>query len=193
MALLNSLIMEHKLIARLIDALRVYARRLRRGPGPDPADLALFSRAFRELADEIHHEKEEWILLPILARNGFNWDTGVLPEVRSDHGQERYLLDVLQQAALQQGRWSNDDRRRIVATALALVEFQREHMELENTKLYSEVPGRLSAEAQVQLQAELDSFDAFVRQSGRYDQLDAIIAELLDRYEPKAEAQRAAS
>ena len=193
MVALHSLIEEHKVIGRLIDALQEYARRLRREDSAEPADLALFSRAFRELADEIHHEKEEGILLPILGRNGFHWDTGVLPEVRRDHRQERYLLEVLQHAAARASSWSNDDRRVIVATALALVEFQREHMELENTKLFGVVPQRLSAEVLARLEAELDGFDRYVRQSGRYEQLDSIIAALLARYAPPREVERAVS
>lgn len=193
MVALNSLIEEHRIIGQLIDALQEYARRLRHDEGADAADLAHFSKVFRELADEIHHEKEEGILLPILARNGFHWDTGVLPEVRRDHRQERYLLEVLQQAAFQEGGWTNYDRQRIVATALALVEFQRNHMELENRQIFSEVPGRLSAEVLAQLEAELDGFDAYVRQSGRYEQLSSIIAALISRYPPGGDAHRAAS
>jgi hemerythrin-like domain-containing protein len=193
MVVLHSLIEEHKVIGRLIDALQEYARRLRREDSADPADLALFSRAFREYADEIHHEKEEGILLPILGRNGFHWDTGVLPEVRRDHRQERYLLEVLQHAGARAGSWSNDDRRLIIATALALVEFQREHMELENTRLFAEVPRRLPAEVLARLEGELEGFDNFVRQSGRYDQLDGIIAGLLARYQAPVRAERAAS
>jgi hemerythrin-like domain-containing protein len=192
MVALNSLIQEHKIIARLIDALQVYAQRLRRENSAELADLARFSRVFRELADEIHHEKEEGILLPILGRNGFHWDTGVLPEVRGDHCQERYLLEVLQQASARDGSWSNEDRRSIVATALALVEFQREHMDLENKQLFSEVDKRLSPQALAQLEAELEAFDAYVRESGRYVELDAIIAGLLARYVPD-EARKAAS
>lgn len=193
MVALNSLIEEHKVIGRLIEALGEYARRLRREDSADPADLALFSRAFRELADEIHHEKEEGILLPILGRNGFHWDTGVLPEVRRDHRQERYLVEVLQHAATRAGSWSNDDRRLIVATALALIEFQREHMELENTRLFAEVPRVLSAEVLARLEAELADFDSFVRESGRYEELDAIIAGLIARYVSPVTAERAAS
>jgi hemerythrin-like domain-containing protein len=193
MIALHSLIQEHKVIGRLIDALQEYARRLRLEASADPTDLARFSRAFRELADEIHHEKEEGILLPTLGRNGFHWDTGVLPEVRRDHRQERYLLEVLQHAATRAGSWSNEDRRSIIATALALVEFQRAHMELENTRLFSEVPRRLAPELLARLEAELDGFDRYVRQCGRYDELDSVVADLLARYTPDLEASQAAS
>jgi hemerythrin-like domain-containing protein len=193
MVLLHSLIQEHKVIGQLIDALQEYARRLRREDDADPTDLARFARAFREFADEIHHEKEEGILLPILARNGFHWDTGVLPEVRRDHRQERYLIEVLQHVATRAGSWSSDDRRNIVATALALIEFQREHMELENTRLFAEVPRRLPPEALARLEVELDGFDTYVRECGRYGELDSLVAGLLARYAPDVEASRAAS
>ncbi|MET0412298.1 MAG: hemerythrin domain-containing protein [Polyangiaceae bacterium] len=193
MVALHSLIQEHKVIGQLIDALQEYVRRLRREDNADPTDLARFARAFREFADEIHHEKEEGILLPILARNGFHWDTGVLPEVRRDHRQERYLIEVLQHVAARAGSWTNDDRRSIIATALALIQFQREHMELENTRLFAEVPRRLPPESLARLEAELDDFDNYVRQCGRYVELDAVIAALLAHYTQDVEASRAAS
>jgi hemerythrin-like domain-containing protein len=179
---LTSLIREHQVISRLIDALQVYARRLRLEQNAIPADLAHFARVFREYADEIHHEKEEGILLPILGRNGFHWDQGVLPEVRRDHRQERYLIEVLQQAGARQDAWSNEDKRSIVATALALVEFQREHLELENTRLFSEVPKRLAQPALAQLAHELAGFDAYVQESGRYAHLLELIDDLIARY-----------
>jgi hemerythrin-like domain-containing protein len=185
---LASLIHEHRVISRLIQALEVYANCLRLDWQVEPVDLVGFARAFREFADELHHEKEEGILLPILARNGLAWEDGVLPEVRRDHRHERYLIDVLCHAAARQGSWSNEDRRVISATALALVEFQREHLHMENTKLFPEVPKRLGPEVLEQLATALARFDADARRSARNEDLDQVIEQLILRYAPAAPA-----
>ena len=184
MIALTSLIREHRIIARLVDALAAYAERLKQSSYVDPGDLVHFARAFREFTDEIHHEKEEGILLPILARNGFAWEKGVLPEVRRDHRQERYLIDVLCQAGVREGEWSQEERRCVVATALALVDFQREHMFMENYGLFPEVPRRLPPQALAQLELELGRFDRDVWSDPRRRELMQQIETLIERYAP---------
>src|SRR5687767_8818233 len=71
MLALLSLTEEHQMISGLLGALQTYATRLRSGATVDPADLARFSEVLHELVDYRHHEKEEGILMPLLARNGF--------------------------------------------------------------------------------------------------------------------------
>src|SRR6185436_18773802 len=85
-----SLIREHQLIARLADALEVYAQQTKRGPPPEATHLGLFAAAFIDFAECIHHEKEESILLPMLARHGVRWENGALASVRREHRQETY-------------------------------------------------------------------------------------------------------
>src|SRR5688572_9186331 len=114
MTALSSLIREHQIISRLVEGLAVYANCIKLEWDFDPEDLAHFARVFREFTDQIHHEKEESILLPLLSRNGFRWEYGVLSEVRRDHRHERYLIDVLYQIGTRAGAWSNEDRRKIV-------------------------------------------------------------------------------
>lgn len=99
MSALKSLMDEHQVIVELLGALHTYATRLRGGVAVDPADLGRFAEVFRELVDYRHHEKEEGILLPLLARNGFEWSSGMLADLRREHGHLRYLIDVLCQLA----------------------------------------------------------------------------------------------
>src|SRR5262245_42397572 len=136
MKAIESLVREHQTIARLADALEAYAGRIERGRSVDEADLSRFAAAFSEFAECIHHEKEEGILLPLLARHGSRWETGVLPEVRRQHRQETYLIDVLRQAGERAPDWNNEERRHIVAAVKGLVDFQRSHHGLESTQLF---------------------------------------------------------
>lgn len=188
MKALASLIREHQLIARLVGALEGYALRLKEERPVEASDLAAFATVFTELADDIHHEKEESVLLPFLSRHGFDWNTGVLSTVREEHQHERYLTDVLCHLGERPTNWNNEDRRHVAATASALVDFQRRHHHLENTELFPEVITRLSEQGLAQLEAELEKFDEGVVQQ-RARLLD-IASELIERYPPAFTADR---
>jgi hemerythrin-like domain-containing protein len=183
---LRSLIKEHQVITQLIDCLERYADGLLDGrdPATEARDLYSFAHVFRGYADELHHEKEEEILQPFLTRHGFHWDDGVLADIRAEHERERYLIDVLEQAAECELEWTAEDRRSISATALALVTFQREHLAKENDELFPEAVRRLSAGALEDLRAALERFDRVPRHAALAVELVQLTGELLTRYPP---------
>lgn len=189
---LASLIREHQLVSRVVAALEVYARRLRQGDPIDAGDLGGFARVFREFADQIHHEKEESILLPLLSRHGLAWNSGVLPVVRLEHRQESSFIDTLCRAAQQPPPWSKSERRQIATAALALAEFQREHHRMENTELFPAVGQQLSEHVLGQLQAALEAFDADSHRQALRAALEALAHELVERYTPAADVARGA-
>jgi hemerythrin-like domain-containing protein len=159
MKAVESLIREHQVIGGLADALESYAQHTRQGPPPEAADLARFAAAFTELAERIHHEKEENILLPLLVRHGVHWEDGALPAVRREHRQETYLIEVLRQAGARAGSWNHEDRRHVAASAQALADFQRMHHALESSQLFPLIATRLDASALAELQSALEKFD----------------------------------
>jgi hemerythrin-like domain-containing protein len=159
MEALSSLVREHQFIARLVTALGSCARRVGRGAGVERADVRGFARALRQYADELHREKEEHVLLPFLVRHGFDWDAPLLAQVRQEHSQERDLIAALEHAGARLERWTDEDRRHVVAVASALCELQRRHHQAENEQLFPAVIERFEAEALHRLQGELDRFD----------------------------------
>lgn len=165
MSALMSLTDEHQMISELLGAFQTYAVRLRSGASVSPVDLARFSEVLHEVVDYRHHEKEEGILLPFLARNGFEWSTGLLAELRFEHGHLRYLIDVLAQAAAKDSVGSSREvRRQIAEAAAAFIDFKRRHIHKEEHVLLPAVLQRLSASALEQLGSELRQFD---RATGR--------------------------
>lgn len=174
MKAVESLIREHQVIGRLADALEAYAEHTKQGRPPAAEDLGRFAAVFTDYAERIHHEKEESILLPILVRHGAHWDDGALPVVRREHRQESYLIDVLRQAGERAGSWNHEDRRHIAASAQALVDFQRQHHQLESSELFPLLPARLDATALKGLQSALEKFDR---------EHDALLADALARAE----------
>lgn len=196
MSALKSLTDEHQMIVELLGALHAYATRLRAGASVDPADLARFAEVLRELVDYRHHEKEEGILLPLLARNGFDWSDGLLEELRREHGHLRHLIDVLYQAGAKHASvdesaaglvgarraTSLEDRRQIADTALAFVELKRLHEAKEESVLYPAVRQRLGARALERLGRELDQFDEVLARQAGSAQVFREVAELVQRY-----------
>jgi hemerythrin-like domain-containing protein len=184
---LSSLIREHEVIARLLHALSGFATSLELAEGEHagPRDLAAFARFFREFADEVHHDKEENVLIPILARHGFSWDDGVLAEVRLDHEQERYLIDVLCQASQRDSSWSHEERRTIAATLRELADFQRGHLARENYQLFPEVTRRLTGDVLDTLRIELARFDTHPRHRAVSVELMLLAEGLVLRYAPQ--------
>ena len=196
MSALKSLTDEHQMIVELLGALQTFATRLRGGASVDPADLARFAEVLRELVDYRHHEKEEGILFPLLARNGFGWSQGLLSELRNDHGHLRHLIDVLYQAAAKdavmdesgtglvgsQPPSSREGQRHVAEAALAFIELERRHLQKEETALFPAIRERLGAVALEQLEAELAQFDQVVARHAGSSTVFHAAAELVQRY-----------
>ncbi len=182
MQALSSLIREHQFITRLVAALESYSRRVKHGLDAAPVDLLAFARAFTEFADELHHEKEERILLPFLARHGVDWNAPPLTLVRAEHRHERDLLEVLAQAGERLTGWSNEERRHVSAIADSLCELQRKHHRTENELLFAGACSRLDPEALSELGAELDTFDAQPRHAERRASAVELGEALITRY-----------
>jgi hemerythrin-like domain-containing protein len=160
MQALVSLIREHRFIMRLVNALERYSLCVKQGLDADPADLGAFAKAFSQFADELHHEKEERVLLPFLAWHGFDWNGAPLPLLRAEHRHERDLLEVLSQAGQRLTHWTDEGRRHVVAIVDALCDLQRKHHRTENELLFAEVAVRLDSDASLLLQTQLEAFDA---------------------------------
>jgi hemerythrin-like domain-containing protein len=156
----DQLLAEHRLISRVLDAFEHYVAQVAAGDALERADLERFVLFFREYVDLGHHDKEETILLPALVHNGFHWDDGPVLRMRREHDQERYLMRSLRHASLQIGDWSDDGRRRFVAMARELIDFQRAHIQIEERSLFPEAKRRLPARLTEQLGNDFERFDA---------------------------------
>lgn len=174
----ENLIEEHRLIASVLDAFDVFVDAVERESAYDHHDLVRFVTFFREYADLVHHEKEEGLILPALASAGFDWDTGLLAEVRRDHNQERYLIRSLRHAAMQKERWSREDQRHFASIARTFTEFVRKHVEKEEAILFPALRERVSPEARSELARRVAQFDARWSEHGELDWLRTLASEL---------------
>jgi hemerythrin-like domain-containing protein len=182
-----SLVGEHALLTKCLNALEVLANRLEssqdaRAQAELVADLGAFVSFLNDFGEMFHHVKEEDVLLPALAHAGFAWDSGPLAHVRKDHDQERYLVRVLEQAASQEGGWSREDRRHAVATVRAFIEFLREHLRKEDETLVPAVAAKLSAEQTTAIDDELTAFDRSHLPGGCLDDFSGVLSSFADKY-----------
>ncbi len=176
---------EHRLIARVLDALEVYIGQLETaGDAADRHDLARFVTFFREFADLGHHEKEENVVFPEMVRAGYSWDDGLLSDIRSEHNQERYLMRSLRHASLQKDLWSSEDLRHLVSIARTFIEFQRAHMAKEDTDLLPVLRDKLPAAVKKELAQRLGHFDEVWADSGESAWLRGLARDLVERYAP---------
>ena len=139
---------------------------------------------FREFADLGHHEKEESVLFPGMVRAGWDWDSGILSEMRHEHDQGRYLMRTLRHASLQKNLWSGEDQRHLVSVARTFIEFQRAHMAKEDTELLPAVREKLPSEAQQEIGKRLKRFDQVWAESGESAWLRGLAQDLVERYAP---------
>lgn len=150
---------EHGQIRSMLDSFEKFVTEVERQEISARGELARFVGFFREFVDLRHHDKEEAILLPALARHGFHWSDGVLYQIRQEHDQERYLVRSLRHVALQADSWSDADRRHFSAIARELIGFLRMHMAHEEQLLFPEARRRLPAEVILEIAADFARLD----------------------------------
>lgn len=143
-------------------------------------DLARFLVLFREYLDLVHHEREERVLLPALARHGFAEKFGPSAHVREQHRHERHLLHDLFRCGFRQGGCEPHDAE-LQRAGRELVAFQRTHIEKEDAFLYPAAKKELKDESGL-LRKAVDEFDAEQDRFGRSAWLERLVGELTTVY-----------
>jgi hemerythrin-like domain-containing protein len=156
---LESLERDHRLLQGLTDALEVYVAALEAGRTLRAGDLSDLVNAFRDVADYRHFEKVEEVLIPLLVRNGFDFDLAHLDDGRLEHERVRYLIEVLHQSAERELNWNLDERQRIARAARHLIAEQRRISARQTVELFPEIVTRLKAPVLGLLKRQLCHFD----------------------------------
>jgi uncharacterized alpha-E superfamily protein/hemerythrin-like domain-containing protein len=151
---------EHALVAsalRLLDDLVLEAEA---GRGIAQAELLTIVTFLTDFGELGHYEKEEAILTPLLAANGFDWYEGPLAAMRRDHRREHYFIRSLTQLASQRGAWTREDAGSFVSVASEFSHFLRTHMDHEQHEVFEPAARNLPAELQAGLWLAFEEFDA---------------------------------
>ena len=127
---------EHRVIEQVLDALGAWAHQVVHDNLDGRAELARFTRFFREFADACHHGKEENILFTTMVGHGFSKDDGPISVMLSEHEQDRELVGTLLELADSAKPWSATERQRLLATVHAYCAMLRQHINEEDSVLY---------------------------------------------------------
>jgi hemerythrin-like domain-containing protein len=181
MRALESLERDHRLLQDLTEALEVYVSALEAGCPLHEGDLRDLVQGFRTVADYRYFEKLEEVLIPVLVRNGFDYDPDTLDDGRREHDRVRYLIEVLHQSAERELNWNLDERQRIARAARHLVE-QRHRAAQQEREMFPEIVTRLQPPALGQLTELLSQFDELHAARGPELDVSALSRSVLARY-----------
>jgi len=186
MDLVDSLLDEHRLINNVAEAFEVYVDSVDLRNKVEQHDLFRFVTFFSDFADDIHHAKEESVLFPALERNGFAAKVGPLAIIRKQHSRERLLYAGLKRAATDRHAWIDVHIGELVRSARALIEFERAHVEEENSRLLPAARVELANEDPSVVAKSLKRFERIHSLGGYADYLRRLADELFATYVPEA-------
>jgi uncharacterized alpha-E superfamily protein/hemerythrin-like domain-containing protein len=181
---------EHEHIDEVLRVLDTLASVADEGHRIDRFELRTIVSFLADCGELGHHEKEESVLTPVLASHGFDWYDGPLANMRREHRQEHYFIQVLTQLASQRDEWSKDDARSFVSVAREFCRFLNSHMGHEQHDLFDQAARALPANVQAALCRAFEELD--LRQGPLATESRAAISALIEKYPPHG-ALRSAS
>ena len=174
---------EHRVIERVLDALQSWTHQVVEQDVDGRAELARFTKFFREFADACHHGKEERILFATMVEHGFSIDNGPIKVMLSEHEQGRALVGTLAKLADSASPWSGAQRQKLMETVQSYSAMLREHINKEDTVLYpmatTKLPGMMAA-----LGRQFERFEAEETGEGEHERLHQLADELIERHAP---------
>ena len=126
-----------------------------------PLDQAEKIKSFLKLEQEIgkelepHFYNEEEALFPILGKY-IGVETGLIPDIKSEHEKLRTLFQELRQAIHHlRNQWTNDHVEQLNGTALNFISYLRGHIHKEDHELFPRMEQALSLQEKREVFAKL--------------------------------------
>jgi len=179
---IETLMTEHRLIERAIDALVVFAGEAGLEATDERAELGRFVTFIREFADGCHHGKEEDILFQAMIEAGFPRAGGPIAVMLMEHDQGRQQVAALKALAEQAVPWTAEDRRRLTEAAHGYANLLRQHIHKEDAILYPMAAQRLPPELMERVSRDCERYEAGKTGSGERERLHRLAEELVARH-----------
>ena len=184
MEAIETLMNEHRVIERAIEALAAFADQTRRGAAEDKQELARFVTFIREFADACHHGKEEDILFKAMVDSGFPSRGGPIAVMLQEHDIGRAYVKRLADLSAQAAPWSGEDREALAEAAHGYASLLRQHIHKEDAILYPMAEQRLPPDVQDRVDADCQRYEELKTGSGEPQRLLGPAEELLARHAP---------
>jgi hemerythrin-like domain-containing protein len=136
MEICRSLVAEHDVILRVLDALEREAEQVEAGA---PIRTDFFTSAIdfvRQFADGIHHRKEEGILFPALAGAGIPNEGGPIGVMLYEHDEGRAHIRGMDSALGNAAKGDAQSRHTLIRETRGYVSLLRAHIMKENQILF---------------------------------------------------------
>ncbi len=184
MEAVETLMSEHRIIERGIDALAAFAEEARRSTADDRLELGRFVTFIREFADACHHGKEEDILFKAMVEAGFPSQGGPIAVMLEEHDMGRAFVKQLADLAEQEAPWSADDRLRLADAAHGYADLLRQHIFKEDTVLYPMAEAHLPPQAVERVDEECRRYEEEKTGSGEHERLHRLAEDLAAAHLP---------
>ena len=179
---IQTLMDEHRLIERMIDALSGYAASVKTGDDLPREDLVGFVRFIREFADAHHHGKEEDILFRHMGEQGMPTEMGPLAVMLQEHTEGRGYTQALAAIAEGDGAYSDEDRTQLAWAAGAYAGLLRAHIQKEDQVLYPMADSMFAPPVWAVIEREFEAFESEASNAERARALRAEAETLVSRY-----------
>ncbi|MFW6154770.1 MAG: hemerythrin domain-containing protein [Planctomycetota bacterium] len=158
---IGPLMIEHRLIERMVDVLDNHVRAVEGGGGVDPDLLRTAVDFFRIYADRTHHGKEEDILFRDLVDRPLGDEhRRVMNELTEEHKVARRLVGALDDAGEHLRAGDGEAARSVCDRLRELIALYRPHIEKEDEHFFMPVMAYLSADEQEEMLEAFRVFDA---------------------------------
>jgi len=180
---LQTLMDEHRVIERVLDALEQYLERSPRATVTDcQVELLRFVDFIQNFADKCHHGKEEDILFAEMVKAGFPREAGPLEVMLHEHDQGRAFVRELKRLGAKKDPWTNPDREELSTAASGYIDLLRQHISKEDGVLYPMAESKLSADVMQSIGQRFREFEQDEAGGGEHERLRCLADELAGRY-----------
>lgn len=179
---IETLMNEHRVIERVLDALVGFAEEVRRKGTTEREELSRFVAFLREFADAHHHGKEEAILFRTMVEHGFPRTGGPIAVMLREHDEGRALIAALAAKADGSAPWSAAELQEVLDAAAGYSALLHAHIHKEDVVLYPMAEQHLPPEALARVGDECDRFEAANGRADAVERLQALADALVARH-----------
>jgi hemerythrin-like domain-containing protein len=186
MKAIDTLMQEHRLIERVLDALEIAADHVTQRDPVRPGfflDAADFIAGF---ADGCHHHKEEDVLFDAMGGSGAPDAGGTVDMMLEEHEQGRVFTRAMREAARRLERGDDTGRSPLLTNARRYVALLRDHIMKEDEMLFPMADELLSEPEQAELNLGIERIEREEAAAGTPEKFRA----LAEKLEEEAKALR---
>jgi hemerythrin-like domain-containing protein len=151
---------EHKIILKVLDAVKHEAQAVADTGKLSIETLNKMLDFFRVFVDQCHHGKEEEYLFPTMQKRGLPADKGPIPVMLHEHVGGRKAVKAISEALARAGQGDAAATEAVVANLAILDEHLRSHIDKENEVLFPMADKVFTLEDQQALVASFEKHEA---------------------------------